>query len=69
MPVVNSQDQPAQSAQVAKGPQDRVPVANLPGVVLTSSDGVSSAGSLDADNKNILLESGTKMTLNLTASK
>lgn len=69
VPVVSSQDQPAQSAQVAKGPQDRVPVANLPGVVLTSSDGVSSAGSLDAENKNISLESGTKMTLNLIASR
>jgi len=68
MPVVSSQDQPAQSAQVAKGPQDRVPVANLPGVVLTSSDGVSSSGSLDS-NKNISLESGTKMTLNLLASR
>jgi hypothetical protein len=68
MPAVSSQDQPAQSAQVAKGPQDRVPVANLPGVVLTSSDGVSSSGSLDS-NKNISLESGTKMTLNLLASR
>jgi hypothetical protein len=68
MPVVSSQNQPAQGAQVAKGPQDRVPVANLPGVVLTSSDGVSSSGSLDS-NKNISLESGTKMTLNLVASR
>ena len=68
MPVVSSQDQPAQGAQVAKGPQDRVPVANLPGVVLTSSDGMNSSGSLDS-NKNISLESGTKMTLNLMASR
>jgi hypothetical protein len=67
MPAV-SKDQPAQSAQVAKGPQDRVPVANLPGVVLTSSDGVSSSGALDS-NKNINLESGTKMTLNLVANR
>jgi hypothetical protein len=68
MPMASGQDQPAQSAQVAKGPQDRVPVANLPGVVLTSSDGVSSSGSLDS-NKNISLESGTKMTLNLIANR
>jgi hypothetical protein len=54
---------------VAKGPQDRVPVANMPGVMLTSSDGVSSAGSLDEENKNIDLESGTKMTLNLVANR
>jgi hypothetical protein len=69
MPVMNTQDQSAQGAQVAKGPQDRVPVANMPGVVLTSSDGVSSAGSLDSENKNISLESGTRMTLNLVASR
>jgi len=69
MPMASSQDQPVQSAQVARGPQDRVPVANLPGVVLTSSDGMSNAGSLDAENKNISLESGTKMTLNLVASR
>jgi len=54
---------------MAKGPQDRVPVANMPGVVLTSADGVSGAGSLDSENKNIDLESGTKMTLNLAASR
>jgi hypothetical protein len=69
VPMVSSQGQPAQGAQVAKGPQDRVPVANMPGVVLTSADGVSSAGSLDSENKNINLESGTKMTLNLVASR
>src|ERR1700728_1494907 len=41
VPMASSSDQPASSAQVAKGAQDRVPVANLPGVVLTSADGVS----------------------------
>jgi hypothetical protein len=64
--MASSSDQPASSAQVAKGAQDRVPVANLPGVVLTSADGVSSAGSLDAANQNFSLDPGTKMTLNIS---
>jgi hypothetical protein len=60
--------QPATAeAAVARGPNDRVPVANMPGVVLTSADGASSAGSLDATNQNIALDSGTKMTLNVSA--
>lgn len=63
VPVTSSSEQPASTAQVARGPQDQVPVANMPGVVLTSSDGVSSAGSLDAANQNFSLDSGTKMTL------
>jgi hypothetical protein len=66
VPMASSSDQPASSAQVAKGAQDRVPVANLPGVVLTSADGVSSAGSLDAANQNFSLDPGTKMTLNIS---
>ena len=66
VPMASSSNQPASSAQVAKGAQDRVPVANLPGVVLTSADGVSSAGSLDAANQNFSLDSGTKMTLNIS---
>jgi hypothetical protein len=37
----------------------------MAGVVLTSADGVSSAGSLDAANQNFSLDSGTKMTLNV----
>jgi hypothetical protein len=64
-PMISSSDQPASTAQVAKGPQDRVPVANMPGVVLTSADGMSSAGSLDAANQNFSLDAGTKMTLNV----
>jgi hypothetical protein len=66
VPMASSSDQPASSAQVAKGAQDRVPVANMPGVVLTSADGVSSAGSLDAANQNFSLDPGTKMTLNIS---
>jgi hypothetical protein len=66
VPITSSSEQSASAAQVAKGPRDQVPVANMPGVVLTSADGVSSAGSLDAANQNISLDSGTKMTLNLS---
>jgi hypothetical protein len=66
VPVASSSEQPVSTAQVARGPQDRVPVANMPGVLLTSADGVSSAGSLDAANQNFSLDSGTKMTLNLS---
>jgi len=66
MPVASSSEQPASTAQVAKGAQDQVPVANMPGVVLTSADGVSSAGSLDAANQNFSLDAGTKMTLNVS---
>jgi hypothetical protein len=65
VPVASSSDRPASTAQVARGPQDQVPVANMPGVVLTSADGLSSAGSLDAANQNFSLDSGTKMTLNV----
>jgi hypothetical protein len=68
-PVMSSSEQPADSAQVAKGAQDRVPVANMPGVVLTSADGVSNAGLLDAANQNISLETGTKMTLNVVTGQ
>ena len=64
-PMISSSDQPASTAQVAKGPQDQVPVANMPGVVLTSADGMTSAGSLDAANQNFSLDAGTKMTLNV----
>ena len=50
------------SGMVAHGPNQRVMVGNLPGVVLTSADGSNSAV-LDAIDKNIMLESETKLTL------
>ena len=48
---------------------DHVPVANLPGVALSNAGSASTTGSLDAANKNISLESGTKMTLNVAAGQ
>ena len=51
------------------GTVDHVPVANLPGVTLSSSANTSSSGSLDASGRNIDLESGTTMTLNVSAGR
>jgi hypothetical protein len=47
---------------VAHGPNQRVMVGNLPEVVLTSADGSNSAV-LDATDKNIMLDSETKLIL------
>jgi hypothetical protein len=48
---------------VAHGPNQRVMVGNLPGVMLTSADGISNSAALDAPDKNIVLDSETKLTL------
>jgi hypothetical protein len=48
---------------------DHVPVANLPGVTLSNAGNTTTTGSLDAANKNINLENGTKLTLNVAASQ
>jgi hypothetical protein len=48
---------------------DHVPVANLAGVTISSATSSSSSGSLDAAGRNISLESGTQMTLNVSASQ
>jgi hypothetical protein len=66
-----SMNQSATSSQggVLTQGQDHVPVGNLPGVMLSASNNPSSAGSLDAKNQNIDLQSGTKLTLNLMAAQ
>jgi hypothetical protein len=48
---------------VAHGPNQRVMVGNLPGVILTSADGITSSAALDTTDKNIVLDSETKLTL------
>ena len=48
---------------------DHVPVANMPGVTLSSSADANSSGSLDASGRNIDLESGTKMSMNVSAGQ
>jgi hypothetical protein len=51
---------------VLKSTQDRVPVGNMPGVMLTGpGNSAGSAGSLDASGDNISLGSGTKLMLSV----
>jgi hypothetical protein len=51
---------------VLKSTQDRVPVGNMPGVMLTGpGNSTGSAGSLDASGDNISLGSGTKLILSV----
>ena len=68
-PVMADTGQPQSSAGgVLKSAQDRVPVGNMPGVVLSGAGSAGSAGSLDAAGNNINLQSGTKLTLNVAAT-
>ena len=48
---------------VAHGPNQQVMVGNLPGVILTSADAIGNSAALDATDKNIMLDSETKLTL------
>ena len=54
---------------VAHGPNQRVMVGNLQGVMLTSADGISSSAAVDAADKNIVLGSETKLTLFVAVRK
>lgn len=66
-PVVTSSGQSQSSAGgVLKNAQDRVPVGNMPGVVLSASPGT--AGTLDSEKDNISLAGGTKLTLSVAPS-
>jgi hypothetical protein len=60
----------ADSAQGAmlKSASDHVPVGNMPNVVLSAATTPDSAGVLDAQNQNISLESGTKLTVNVSSA-
>jgi hypothetical protein len=65
-PMVTSTGQAQSSAGGAlKNAQDRVPVGNMPGVILSASPGT--AGTLDSEKDNISLASGTKLTLNVAS--
>jgi hypothetical protein len=70
-PAMNQTMQQSATTQggVLSQGQDHVPVGNLPGVMLSASNNPNSAGSLDAMNQNIDLQSGTKLTLNLVAGQ
>jgi hypothetical protein len=54
---------------VAHGPNQRVMVGNLPGVILTSADGITSSAALDTTDKNIVLDLETKLTLFVAVKK
>jgi hypothetical protein len=56
------------SGATLKGANDHVPVGNLPNVVLSAPTTPESAGVLDAQNQNISLESGTKLTVNISTA-
>jgi hypothetical protein len=51
------------------GSLDHVPVANMPGVTLSNATNANGSGSLDAASRNITLDSGTQMTLNVSAGQ
>jgi hypothetical protein len=62
-PVMSDTGQSSASAGVLKSTQDRVPVGNMPGVILSATPGT--AGTLDAAKDNINLDSGTKLMLSV----
>lgn len=66
--ISGGSQQPAQSAML-KSAQDHVPVGNMPGVMLSGAGNTNAAGSFDAADQNIDLESGTKLTLNVSSGQ
>jgi hypothetical protein len=65
-PIMANAGQSQESAGgVLKSAQDRVPVGNMPGVILSGPAAPGSAGTLDAAGDNISLGSGTKLTLSV----
>jgi hypothetical protein len=48
---------------------DRVPVTNLPGVTFSSAANAGNSGSVEATGRNVDLDSGTQLTLNMSASQ
>ena len=72
MPTMSSStpsDPQSQQMATLKSAQDRVPVANMPHVVLSAPTTPQSAGVLDAENQNISLQSGTKFTVNVSPAQ
>jgi hypothetical protein len=66
-PMMADTGQPS-AGGVLKSAQDRVPVGNMRGVMLSGpGNAAGSAGSLDASGDNINLDSGTKLTLSVAA--
>lgn len=72
MPTMASNgDTPTTTQQGAtlKSIKDRVPVGNMPNVVLSAPTTPQSAAVLDAQNENISLQSGTKFTVNISPAQ
>jgi len=61
---IASDTQSSQGA-VLKGAGDQVPVGNKPRIMLSAPTTPDSSGILQANGENVLLESGTKLTLNV----
>lgn len=59
----------ATQGEMLKSAQDRVPVGNMPKVMLSAPTTPDSAGVLDAAGDNISLESGTKFTANVMVAR
>jgi hypothetical protein len=57
----------ANAGSSTAGQLDHVAVPNMPGVTLSSAANSSSSGALDAAGKNISLDSGTQMTMQVSA--
>ncbi len=58
-------DSPASQPVMLKGAGDQVPVANKPTIMLSAPNTPDSSGILEAKGENVLLASGTKLTLNV----
>lgn len=67
-PVMNTTGSGSSPGGVLKSAQDRVPVGNMPGVILSAASAPGAAGALDASGDNISLDSGTKLTLNMATA-
>jgi hypothetical protein len=70
-PMPTSQSIPETEAQVQRGgvlrtARDKVPVGNMPNVMLSAPTTADSAAVLDAENQNISLQSGTTLTVNVS---
>jgi hypothetical protein len=67
--IYSGMQQATANGTVAHAPNEHVAVGNLPGTVLTSGDGTSNAGVVDAMDGNVALNPGTKLTLKVAAQK
>jgi hypothetical protein len=55
-----------QRGAVLRSARDKVPVGNMPNVMLSAPTTADSAAVLDAENQNISLQSGTTLIVNVS---